>query len=175
MGVSFWTELTNLLEPLEKAAAILGNLGQVVTAALAGLALGFAWAQIKSGHKAQREATLRDLNRDQNRLSFESPEFARPVLLKDIDFANRTIEGNPIKFERYYWFVVIGLAVCERAIVDGVRKGWDFSINDFLMTHQEFLSRQNSDFWNDYDKLLQKRWRNIGAQPIQIPEKSVTR
>jgi hypothetical protein len=157
-----WATLSALWAGAEK----LGGLGQVVAAFITGYAISFAKRQIAASTRSQREATLRQLNIDQNRLSFENPTFAWPELLKNVDHTAATIDGNAVEYRRYHQFVIIGLVMCERAAVDGRPGEWSSSIDEFLRTHKPFLAAQPQDyFWQDFDERLKSRWRRIMVDP----------
>jgi hypothetical protein len=166
----FITGLATFLEPLgplEKGAAILGNAGQFVTAAFAVIALGFAWAQIRSARVAQLEATLQELNRDQNRASMENPRFANPQLGK-ISFENETFDGDRDQFERYVWFVVLGLVLCEHALKTRL-DGWKLVTTEYLRRHREMLqSRRFSNHWDLYDRDLIDLWKKVRKEPFSV-------
>lgn len=168
MWRQFWKDVAEYLSPLEpinQGVAILGNSGQAITALIAFFALLFAWLQIRSGKSAQREATLRELNRDQNRLSFESPEFAWPDLMPNIVYKWTTIGGDKVRYRKYHQFVIIGMVVCERAAVDGRKREWDKSINSFLRTHAVFIESEGPSIWDDYDDRLKRRWETVLMDP----------
>jgi hypothetical protein len=139
----------------------LGNLSQIYTALVASLALAFAAGQIWSARRGAREATLSELNRDQNRLCIELPRFANPNLgALDVDAG--TFDGSPEKFEQYINFVIMGLIVCERAKTDGKAWEWGAAVDDFLKTHRQLLDAESfQKHWPMYHRKLRKAWHRV--------------
>ena len=74
-----------------------GNLAQLVLTAAAVIALGFAYLQVRSAEKSQREATAKEIYRDYLMVAFENPELASP------DDDNQKI----IRDDKYRWFVAV--------------------------------------------------------------------
>lgn len=161
-----WLKIHHWLETGNQLIANLGNLGQALTAVIAGVALGFAWAQIRSSNSGQMDATLQELNRDQNRASLDHPRFANPSLGKiDYEANPPTFDESPDKYESYYWFVVLGLVMHEQAHRTKMSAEWKPITTDFFNRHKAILSspRFKSDWWM-YDRQLQKSWHHYVAE-----------
>src|SRR5215831_8051823 len=78
----------------------IGNLAQVGTFLVAIAALIFAYAQVTSAKKSQREATAKTVYHDFLKLAFENPTHAYP-------------ERDLVSDEKYRWFVAIALNACD--------------------------------------------------------------
>jgi hypothetical protein len=132
---TMWDFLLWLWSSAEK----LGNLAQVATALVAGIALGAAYSQIRSSRTAQREATAHDLNKTLFELEFGHPHFSNPTLAS-FNWNDLTIDGDRREFQRYETFVHYSLYVCEQLLDLGLGKFWQLAIDGTIQNHKTFLT-----------------------------------
>lgn len=116
----------------------LGDLGQILTALIAGVGLGFAWGQITSARRVQTEATAKELWRGYEKACFEHPEFANPELLA-VDYDKKTIDGDRLRFEKYDWFVSLFLNASEEIFYMTNRRDWRHTLRYSVQAHRGFL------------------------------------
>ena len=115
-------DLPSLWDNAEK----IGNIAQVFIAVLATLALIFAYLQIMSARRAQREATAKDLYRDYLKLAFEHPDLAIP-------------DSNQPLCEKYSWFVAILLNAYDEILFGTNHEVWRSVVRAELRYHVRYL------------------------------------
>jgi hypothetical protein len=131
----------------------IGNLAQVGTFFVAIAALIFAYAQVTSAKKSQREATAKTVYHDFLKLAFENPKYAYP-------------ERGLLNDEKYRWFVAIVLNACDEiawsVFPDHV---WEAVVFEELKPHAEYLTSpqfKEDGEWRLYSPKLKNVWERFG-------------
>lgn len=160
----------------------LSYVATVITALIAGIALGFTWAQIVGARGDQRRSFAHDLYRDYLSLAFENPKLANPILA-NFDYEKRTIDGCQKDFERYEWFVSVMLDACqeilasdEKAASRSIGYEWYITIETQLRYHKKYLllyylkNRTDPEYLAQYSPLLKTVMLNVLTGDVKAAE-----
>ena len=121
--------------------AAIGGVAAVVGLGIGLLAAAFAWGQIASARRVQRESLALARYNDYLRLAFEHPRFASGE-------AGST--ENAAEFEKYEWFVSLMLNACEGILLYvGHNKEWMNSIKAQIDWHKLYC-KTNPWFRKNY-------------------------
>jgi hypothetical protein len=145
-------------------SATMGNLAEVATACLGGVALLFAYLQIEASDRSQRYATAADIYRDYLRVAFENPKLASPCI------DDRRI----IKSFKYRWFVAIVLNACDE-ILEATKNDdeWIKVVLAEMEYHQTYLtSKYFSSSLEDHGwKLYSTRLRELFKANFEVGQR----
>jgi len=107
-----------------------GSLSEFATAAVAAVALAFAWAQVVSVRQSQREATAKQIYMEYIKLAFENPKISSP------EKADQEI----VKDIKYRWFVAFLLNACDEILAANENdEGWKEVVRIELSYHRTYL------------------------------------
>ena len=141
-------------------SATLADLATVAGATVAGIALGFAWGQIKSQQSSGREATAKALYHDYMLLSLENPLLASPEL-GTFDHGACTINGDRLLYDQYEWFVGLLLDAGEEILRLRPTQAWRNTIERQLGYHAEYLRLRFRDYADEYEKEIRTMVSNV--------------
>ena len=94
--------------------------------------------KLANSRETQREATAKDWFHDYEVRCFENPKFANPTLA-EYDYAQRTIDGDPLMFEKYEWFVSLMLNAGEAITELTPTADWRNSVKSQVKFHHDYL------------------------------------
>lgn len=115
----------------------------LVTTGIALVAALFAWRQIISSTRAQREATAKAAYATYLEMAYERPDFAAPdydgAISSRIDFTRRTFDGSLLDFERYEWFVHRLLSACDEVLAVAKLSDWHETVRGVVAFHGAYF------------------------------------
>jgi hypothetical protein len=124
-----------------EVGSAIGGVATVAGVAIALVAAGFAWGQMTSSRKTQREAIALQRYNDYLKLAFQHPQFASGALGDKPDDPD---------FFQYEWFVKLMLNACEGIVLFvGDDPQWVDSIKAQIRWHAKYC-RTNPWFNRTY-------------------------
>ena len=148
-----WDWLTDT--PAANFGQFLSGVAGVATAAIAGVALFYAYRQLVATPKSQREANAREVWKDYIRICIEYPQFAGGGI-------TRANAKGDVEFEQYEWFAAFMLDACESILLFVADEDeWLLSVDGQLGFHREYLCSSDFTYLSNYSVPLQDRIKKL--------------